>query len=811
MRAGSGDPAPTLNEKHVMEIRTIPTHPAHSTPACRPSRRVQATGLLTALALVSATAAAQNQAQHTSLPVTLREAARADHRSMAYDAPGDGSLWARGASYKACFDAAGAAYLPAFGARAPHDMPQHLSPDSVTIGGAPIAFERGVGASRAGDRVTFERGAFEENYDLSPDSVEQTFVFRSLPKAGDLVLHIPVASELNATETENGIVFSSEFGRVTYGAATVVDARGQRASAATHVEDGAITLRVDASFLAGAALPLVIDPTVTTVFVTGIPNDDFKPDAAWDPFNQIWLVVYAETFSATDVDVYARAYSDTGAFDGQVTVDVTSDAWTSPRCADNAANHQFLVVSERTSSTPHTIRGRIVHPNGTLLTLDPQFDVSDNSVSGDKSAPSVGGDPFVSSTNSFYCVAYVHALSASDSEIVYRTVSPASVLGAATTLAHVVTQPDAQPSVSKSNDTLDWLIAWRRVGGIPVGGRIYAAHVHWDGLLIDGPFQVTGSLNSTDTTPCASSPLHFTQRSAISFTRNSLLTGHPEILVAALDGTTVLQIADLNALEPNGNPGQDQNDSAIDSDGEHFVVAYSEVAAITGENEVYASDLFLAGNALGIAQSHFQLHQFGLDERNSRISAAHDVNSASHQFFAVYDVLENSTDHDIAGALFDAVPGGSATLFCAGTAAACPCGNAGTGTHGCANSVNAAGAALAVSGTPSTLNDSVMLVASGMPGTVTCLFFQGTGVGSAAFGDGLRCAAGTITRLATRTTNVSGTVAYPGVGDPSVSTRGAVPVDGGDRTYQVWYRNAAAFCTPSTFNLTNGALIEWAR
>jgi hypothetical protein len=27
--------------------------------------------------------------------------------------------------------------------------------------------------------------------------------------------------------------------------------------------------------------------------------------------------------------------------------------------------------------------------------------------------------------------------------------------------------------------------------------------------------------------------------------------------------------------------------------------------------------------------------------------------------------------------------------------------------------------------------------------------------------------------------------------------------------YQVWYRNAASFCTPSTFNLSNGIEIAW--
>jgi hypothetical protein len=33
---------------------------------------------------------------------------------------------------------------------------------------------------------------------------------------------------------------------------------------------------------------------------------------------------------------------------------------------------------------------------------------------------------------------------------------------------------------------------------------------------------------------------------------------------------------------------------------------------------------------------------------------------------------------------------------------------------------------------------------------------------------------------------------------------------GSVRTYQCWYRNAASFCTPSTFNLTNGWQATWA-
>ena len=41
------------------------------------------------------------------------------------------------------------------------------------------------------------------------------------------------------------------------------------------------------------------------------------------------------------------------------------------------------------------------------------------------------------------------------------------------------------------------------------------------------------------------------------------------------------------------------------------------------------------------------------------------------------------------------------------------------------------------------------------------------------------------------------------------SERSAVPA-GAVRHYQVWYRNAAAFCNPSTFNLTNEVSVIWA-
>jgi hypothetical protein len=93
----------------------------------------------------------------------------------------------------------------------------------------------------------------------------------------------------------------------------------------------------------------------------------------------------------------------------------------------------------------------------------------------------------------------------------------------------------------------------------------------------------------------------------------------------------------------------------------------------------------------------------------------------------------------------------------------------------------------------------------------SALYFQGTtrtnGGAGAVFGDGLRCAGGTVVRLGTKT-NSGGMSQFPAAGDPALSVKGGVTA-GDTRTYQVWYRNAAAFCTTSTFNLTNGYEIVW--
>jgi hypothetical protein len=177
---------------------------------------------------------------------------------------------------------------------------------------------------------------------------------------------------------------------------------------------------------------------------------------------------------------------------------------------------------------------------------------------------------------------------------------------------------------------------------------------------------------------------------------------------------------------------------------------------------------------------------------------------------------ELATDDDSMQILVgDNVPG---TPYCFGDGTLttpCPCGNTGAPGHGCANSVNSSGALLGSTGfvetDPVTGTDSVVLHGSGMPATATAVYLKGasTNANGAVYGDGLRCVAGPFVRLAVKI-SVGGTSRFPEPGDPSLSARGGTPYGSGlSAYYQVYYRNPASFCTPATFNISNGVRIDW--
>jgi hypothetical protein len=153
----------------------------------------------------------------------------------------------------------------------------------------------------------------------------------------------------------------------------------------------------------------------------------------------------------------------------------------------------------------------------------------------------------------------------------------------------------------------------------------------------------------------------------------------------------------------------------------------------------------------------------------------------------------------------------TAYCFGDGSGTPCPCGNSSPpgAMQGCLNSLGQ-GALLIATGTASVTSDTLVLHGSQMLNGAA-LYFQGTTLlgsgGGIVFGDGLRCAGGSVIRFDPKT-NVGGASQYPAAGDPAISVVGA-DAAGSLRTYQCWYRNAGAFCQPETYNLSNGLVTTW--
>jgi hypothetical protein len=158
---------------------------------------------------------------------------------------------------------------------------------------------------------------------------------------------------------------------------------------------------------------------------------------------------------------------------------------------------------------------------------------------------------------------------------------------------------------------------------------------------------------------------------------------------------------------------------------------------------------------------------------------------------------------------------GPGTLYCFGDTPACPCGNLGAPEHGCNNSAATGGALLASAG--HTSPDTVVLASIHELPSALSIFLQGNAtISPVPFGDGLRCAGGSLKRLYVKNAS-GGVVVAPSPGDPSITTRSAELGDtitpGSVRYYQTYYRDPSmTFCpapTGNTWNVSNGVRIQW--
>ncbi len=748
-------------------------------------------------------------------------------RSQVYFDQVDGAIWAAADRYKASFDASGAAYVPYFGSCAPRNFPVRMHVDSITVGGVALPFDSQAQPARSANRVTFDRGGVVEVYDLAPESIEQSFVFDRLPAAGDLVVRLSVESELELGAAEGGtggelegaLDLRGESGSVRYGAATAIDARGERSAAQTSWSKGAIEIRVPAERIAAASFPLTIDPILSTVTIDSSPTADFlRPDVAYDATTGRWCVVYELAFSTTDHDVYSKLYTLGGGLVSTVFVDVSTNYWSHPRVANNEIGSHYLIVAEVgvPSSGGRYIAARMRDAEsgslGGVIVVhnDPLFDEHNPVVGGDQSS--------VSPT--YFCVVWQREMGSAGSDIVGRLVAnDGTVVGAGTIeIENSADTQDVNPAIAKSDGKApdaaqDWNIVWTRIESL-FDGDLYGARIHWNGAITTPTFAIDTSSMSTNTASVSSPTDALPRKWLVAYQRSPAL-GDVEIFGKLYEGSSLLDTADLTLM--SGSPTSEiQLQPSVDCDGTKFVMANAEsVGGDTSNTDAYISTFGIVGTHLAGSEGHVVLRTSIAVENQLSVAAGVLGTAGEHRAFATWHVQLGSGNGDIQGAFYETSP---FSWFCepgADGVITCPCGNAPIGSnHGCNNSFGTGGGKLTATGDASP--DSVVLHASNMMPSATCIFLQGGTLSAAGvgFGDGVRCAGGPLIRLYVKTAS-SGAANAPLPSDVTISARSAafgdVLTPGTKRWYQTYYRDPASFAcaSPSTFNITSGVQIEW--
>jgi WD40-like Beta Propeller Repeat len=276
-------------------------------------------------------------------------------------------------------------------------------------------------------------------------------------------------------------------------------------------------------------------------------------------------------------------------------------------------------------------------------------------------------------------------------------------------------------------------------------------------------------------------------------------------------------VTSIASIDSSGGQGNDiSRRPSLSADGRFIVFdsnATNLVAGGTSTTNVFMHDVQTGVTTL------VSLTNSGTQANNS---SGYAMVSGDGRYTVFHSLASDLVTGDTNGA-FDVfvrdekMPQVVASCFGDGSGTACPCSNSGTAGHGCENSSSTGGGLLSASGTASLAADTLVLNASGEKPTALSTFLQGSVLISPVnYGDGLRCAGGTLKRLYDHTAS-SGAVSAPQGADLSISAQSSALGDpillGSTRHYQVYYRDSSTTFCPrpqgDTFNVTNSVSIVW--
>lgn len=609
---------------------------------------------------VTATPKAQTAQQRAGLAAANATFGSPD--LLLLDTPRDGEHWARGRNWKAGFDANGTQFYAA-----PADSEQPAPAATLQLQQATVAGKalplHDAAPTRDDRRIAWSRGSLVETIDVHPHGIEQSFTFASLPQRGELVVTMKVGTE-HGEDLGDGVTFAG--GAIRYTEAVAIDANGDRITAPTQFANGQITIRVPAEFVATAALPLVIDPWVSSTTVAQNTSNLSDPDLAYDASSQTWMVAYELRFAANDTDVYLQPLdAQLAPLGAPRVVDSSNLVWQQPSIANLNAYNRFLVVAQVSTDdvAPYWIGGRVFDNTGTSVVA--QFDIEREGVAGhfqgDKLRPDVGGDPSLVQPT-YFTVVWERDLSATDHDIHMKQVAYDGVLRSAspTTLANSGAY-QSLPSISKSNgpdrgdaSNQKWGVVWQQTFSA-TDEDVHGCVLTWDGQIVqvagNNTFPIETSTQN-DLWPEVSSP---TDEAGVRRFLTVMHRDNSEIFARgfATDGSTLApaNLTQLSTFVPSTWPSLRPK---VDCDGVRFTVGYDSLYSGSGSDwDVRTTLVGYENGALVIRNEALVTGSFA-PNFSTRIASVYSGSGARNIRFGLCSERSFSAPYLIEAHLYDA-------------------------------------------------------------------------------------------------------------------------------------------------------------
>jgi len=342
--------------------------------------------------------------------------------------------------------------------------------------------------------------------------------------------------------------------------------------------------------------------------------------------------------------------------------------------------------------------------------------------------------------------------------------------------------------------------------------------VLWNGAVnLGSTAVVTGA---ADTTSPACSPIDLSGSWLLVY-EYDYFTDH-DIESAHLAGVTVDATLSLTGREDQLGSGmlfEDQRHPAADTDGNHFAYSYSEsYLGSATDYDVYVSSVDFIGGKLMVGEFHQNLAFSTTHEDFPRMCSQQAAGGTTNRMGIVWSDTGGVNLGDIEGAVYGTCDFTKLCFALVDGVLPCPCANNPIGLgRGCDNSSATGGARLDGAGNASLAGDTAVFTTAGEKPTALSILAQGnqlSGTGIV-FGQGRRCAAGSLKRLYTHSA-VGGSITAPSGADPSIHLRSAALGDpliaGSVRYYYVYYRDQTVLggCSAaSTFNTSDTCQILW--